>query len=474
MHPQNLQCVKQYPPNPNQFPWQAFPPVMAGAIYDVWTRTKAPVPLVASSVLSACSLTCQQKFEVRLPFGAISPLSLYLLLFAVSGERKSAADALVYRLIAQLEKEQRIEFLREQESYRLKIASWSLIEKALKRKILRADSEDMIELQKQFENHYSQKPIKPREIKYMLDNVTPEAIINGLSKFQSMLLTSNDGKTMLTGRALGDLSLLNRAWERAVLRVDRVGSEAVVLDDYDLSLWIMVQPGVLDKFMKTERGELSRDTGLFGRCLIAYPESTQGTRYFDPLTFQPEAGLNDFHRCQEEIFKQTATRQLIELDDAAIEIWTRFHNDVERDLLPGQCLSDLTDFASKAPENVARVAAIFHVMTRRSGPLQADHMRQACELVTWYLLEAKRLFGTPLISQEASDAEALAQWMLRRIVWPNTFADFSKEFLYTHGPRALRDRRRLDPALSILEYQGKLSRWYVGKKAFFRYTMLNA
>lgn len=463
------QPVKQYPPNLTPFPLNAFPPVMGGAIHDVWARTKAPIPLIASSVLSASALACQRRYEVRLPFGAISPLSLFMLLVANSGERKSAADALVYSVIRQIEKEHRIEFEEQREIHRQKIASWSAVDKALQQNILRADGERLLELQAALEGHHSRKPVEPSERRYILDDTTPAAIIGSLRKSHSATMVSNDGRTMLMGRALSDLSLINRAWDRAVLRVDRAGADAIVLDDYALSLWIMAQPGVLDEFMTHDRGRVSRETGFLARCLIALPDSTQGHRYFDPLAFQPEAGLREFHQRLEDALNADAVRQIIEPDPAATESWTRFHNLVEQDLLPGQYLSDLTDFASKAPENAARIAAIFHVMAGRSGPLQVDHMQHACLLAGWYLQEAKRLFGAPLISQEQIDAEALATWLQSRIRWPHPFVDLSKAYVYHHAPYALRERVRLNPALWILGSQGRISYYMVGRKTIVRY-----
>lgn len=458
--------------NPNFFPSTAFPMVMAGAIHDVANRTKAPIPLVASSVLSASALACQRDYQVRLPYGALRPLSLYLLLVANSGERKSAADGLVYDVVRQLEKAHRTDFLEKSEMYRQQIASWTAFDKALQRRIARAKGDQMSELQRKLEEHHSHKPVEPSERRYILDDTTPAGIIGGLRKSSSVSLVSNDGRTMLMGRALSDVSLINRAWECEPLRVDRAGGETFLLDNYRLSLWPMVQPGVLDEFKNHDRGRVSRETGLLARCLVAYPQSTQGSRFFDPKAIQPRAGLQEFHERLQDILTSSSTRQVVEVDDGATEVWTRFHNNLEQDLAPGGYLADVADFASKAPENAARIAAIFHVMSGRAGPLNADYMTNACDLTEWYLHEAKRLFGAPLISLEEADADSLSKWLegqLSQLPRGALWIDLPKAYIYHRGPNALRTRNRLDPALQILEFQGRVNQFRSGKKIFYRY-----
>lgn len=454
---------------PIPFPCNAFPPVMAGAIHDVANTIKAPVPLVASSVLSAAALACQRNYKVRLPYGAIRPISLYLLLIANSGERKSAADGLVYETIRQLEKEHRLEFLKRSESYQQELALWDAVDSALRRKMLRANDERMNELKNKLEEHHTHRPLEPMERRYILDDITPAAIVAALSESPSASLVSNDGRTMLMGRALSDLSLINRAWDGDPLRVDRARSGSVLLDDYELSLWSMVQPGTFRDFVDHDRGRISRDTGLLARCLIAFPQSTQGTRQFDPHAFQPKAGLQDFHRQLDAILRSSTPRQVIDMGPAAILLWAKFANALEDDLSPNRYLADLTDFASKIPENAARIAAIFHVMSNRSGPIQLDHMQSAGELAEWYLHEAKRLFGTPQISPERSDAEELAQWMHSHLGVLHSFVDLSKTYIYHYGPNALRVRRRLDPALEVLGAEGRVSQVGTSKKISYRY-----
>ena len=52
---------------------------------------------------------------------------------------------------------------------------------------------------------------------------------------------------------------------------------------------------------------------------------------------------------------------------------------------------EIKDFASKAAENAARLAALFHLFSGKIGDISTEDMEQAITLTHWYLCEARRL-----------------------------------------------------------------------------------
>ncbi|EOG1934982.1 DUF3987 domain-containing protein [Providencia stuartii] len=76
----------------NRFPLNAFPRNLKEVILDLREETQAPVPLIASSVLSALSLSLQDKLDVQVTSSLRSPVSLFFLVIANSGERKTSVD----------------------------------------------------------------------------------------------------------------------------------------------------------------------------------------------------------------------------------------------------------------------------------------------------------------------------------------------------------------------------------------------
>jgi putative DNA primase/helicase len=113
------------------FPTFELPLSIRQTVFELAADVKAPVPLIVSSVLSAISLACQDKIDVRRPNGLEGPVSLFLITVAESGERKSSCDAPVTKPIKDFEDRtaQKTEELMRQ--YEADLAIWDMKHKAL-------------------------------------------------------------------------------------------------------------------------------------------------------------------------------------------------------------------------------------------------------------------------------------------------------------------------------------------------------
>lgn len=80
--------------------------LFSDAILDVHEQTKAPLPLILNSALSASAIACQGVINVEKPLGGISPVSLINISIASSGERKTTVDKLFMEPIYRFESEQ--------------------------------------------------------------------------------------------------------------------------------------------------------------------------------------------------------------------------------------------------------------------------------------------------------------------------------------------------------------------------------
>jgi hypothetical protein len=83
------------------YPIEALISELSTVIRAVQQVTQAPMALCAQGVLAAVALVTQAHADVQLPTGEITPLSLYLMTIADSGERKSACDNLAQRGVAE-------------------------------------------------------------------------------------------------------------------------------------------------------------------------------------------------------------------------------------------------------------------------------------------------------------------------------------------------------------------------------------
>ena len=80
------------------------------------------------------------------------------------------------------------------------------------------------------------------------------------------------------------------------------------------------------------------------------------------------------------------------MNGEAKRFWVQFFNAVESGLNYQGQWAGLQDFASKAAENAARLAALFHLFEGKMGDIGAESMEQAIAVIHWHLKETRRLF----------------------------------------------------------------------------------
>ena len=104
--------------------------------------------------------------------------------------------------------------------------------------------------------------------------------------------------------------------------------------------------------------------------------------------------------------------------------------------------------ASKAADNVARLAALFHLYEWQSEDvINKDLVERAIIIVTWHLYEAKRFLNQIAIPEHINNAIKIDDYILRycRDYKSETVA---KNHLRQHG--AIRDKKLLNEALAEL------------------------
>lgn len=181
---------------------------------------------------------------------------------------------------------------------------------------------------------------------------------------------------------------------------------------------LQVQSATLREFF-AKSGSLARGSGFMARFLIAWPESTQGTRSFSeaPANWPHLAAFN---RRLTEILNQPAPIH----DDGALEpamlglspqakaLWVEFHDTIEVELSSGGELFDVRDCASKTADNAARLAALFHVFAGTGGAVSVEAFESASRVVAWHLSESRRFFGELALPTELADAARLDGWII--------------------------------------------------------------
>ncbi|MEX6224045.1 DUF3987 domain-containing protein [Providencia hangzhouensis] len=114
-----------------RFPLNAFPSKLRNVIKDIEERTQASIPLIASSVISAISLSCQSLIDVNINESLKGPVSLFLFVIANSGERKTSVDRMVMQPFYQHDEISLRQFDLCKKSHAVELLIWQEKEKAI-------------------------------------------------------------------------------------------------------------------------------------------------------------------------------------------------------------------------------------------------------------------------------------------------------------------------------------------------------
>jgi len=140
-------------------------------------------------------------------------------------------------------------------------------------------------------------------------------------------------------------------------------------------------------------------------------------------------------------------------------LWVELHNGIEAELRPGGDCETIKDVASKAAENIARLAALFHAFEHGlHGEIDRDTVRRAGKIIIWHLTEARRFFDGLSQPQELVDAIALDAWLIEK-------GGAASRDITHYGPNALRGGR-WEAALKRLEDAGRVRRIPTGSRGF--------
>ena len=452
--------------SPNSpFPFEALPPILRGAVAEVSTRMSAPVALVTGSALAAASIACQDVVDVERPGGiGRGPVSLFVMTIAASGERKTSVDRLFFDPIVALERRRQAAYETERQVFEGDMAAWNAKGQGLRTKLrdsvqrgrATADVEVLIA------EHQRMKPVAPRDARILFNDVTPGALLQRLAHGSgSGALHTNEAGSLVGGRGFSDIPALCSMWDGQDLKVDRLeNASSFWLPNPRLTCSLMIQPGWFVKFCQ-RHDEVARSSGLLARMLLSQPPSTMGGRYLHLYRESRRQNLDMYNeRIADLLTKQRPDRErkAMPFNADAAELWTNAYNAIENNLRPGNVWCEIPDYASKAPENIARLAAIFNLLGGDSTHITRESVQRAIHLMGWYLVQFDLFFGrTRHLHDDNENGQTLLRWLLS---WSRQHAlsnFITTRDLSRYGPSALRRRGAWEPAVQWLQWRNLAS-----------------
>lgn len=439
------------------YPVDALPEILQKAVSTYQQYGQQPVALVSCSALANVSLACQAMANVSRDQYLTSPVSLYFLLVAASGERKTACDSAFSKATRQWEAR-----VREQRAPKIQAAialhqAWQMERDGLLTQIKRSMSTglDSDFYKDMLERIILLEPEIPLYPTLYFEDATHEGLAVHLANgWPSASLWSDEAGIILASHSMQNnatrfVAFLNRLWDGKSLSAHRKTSQNFTIKNRRLTMNLMMQPILLQQ-MGAQATGIHRQSGFLARSLMAYPASSMGKRFYQEppasLNFlnHYEQRLNDCLR-QSEYLTHAGCAHLptLVMGSLAKKLWIQFFNSIEAGLSAQGQWSEIRDFASKAAENVARLAALFHLFEGKAGDITVENMEQAIEIITWHLQETRRLLTPVSISGATADATKLIQWLTGK-----GYERISLRDIQRLSP--LREKQSRDDAIALL------------------------
>lgn len=435
------------------FPVDALPEWLYQLAMLLYERTKAPFPMIISLLLTAISLAAQGGYDVRgRKNSSPGPVSLYILILASSGERKSTLDRMIMRVFR--EENRRLLELYEQDRlrYQVEIEIWKAEKKAFETALKRAikDGGDTEDCRGALEAHLYNKPVAPVKRQVLYEDTTERALLEGLQgRGISAGLISDEAGNVLKKNLFSNPANLNTLWGGRDCYLNRMdGSFAI--EDPRFTVSLQIQPELWLHSPKLAN-HFIRESGLIARFLVCHPESTQGTRFEDNTERPPLSSIPEwlaFETLLEKLLREGqhngGKRKVLNILEQAH--LTNLCNMTEGELNEGFSLDGFQDVGSKIGENVQRLAALLHLCSRKSEDdmsILPDCVENAFDLCAWYINQSMALPEAP----EVNDAHMLLKWMDEHCNEERWYRGFPTSDLLTYGPNALRDNGRMRRAM---------------------------
>lgn len=439
---------------------QTLPTFAQRLISYIHYKTGAAAELILIVLLGVMALSCQDKFDVQLKNGRTFT-SLYLLLLARSGSRKSTVFKALMETIHQMEKELKNVFLEKEKLYELKKVSWDTELKELKKQFSKAVRQkvDVAETREALEECQKSGPIAP-VIKYLTKN---DSTSEGLKKTlalgsPSLMLGSDEAGGVFDSSLFRDISVLNSLWGEGRISDSRASRDSYDVDDVRLTILLLLQPAIFNDFLSKQEKKL-RNSGFLARLLLIDLEQIPELCDIpDICSWSDEPGLDGFFsilvkHLQDGIQRRenNGERICITLSEEAKALWETQNKRIRELMQPGGELHHYDDFGSRIMEQTTRIAAVMQMFITPDSPIiTRDTFLSAAKISEWCITHLILKVDS---TRRPSEKEKLLFWLEEHVI-SNKSYDFRRHTIRRDGPYSLRSIERLIPVLKELEKDG--------------------
>jgi replicative DNA helicase len=417
--------------------------------------TQTPQALATMFTLSVLATVLQGRFEVS-PYGDdyLEPLSIWTTCCYPVGGRKTAVFNACVKAVQQWEKlngdRSRSEIARRKSLREVALKKIEFLKNAAAKA---GDAEERERLRNEIQLELENMPAEMKAARCFTSNATPERTEGLLSEQGGKIgILSDESDTFLnlSGGLRGGMASLDvvlKGHAGSSIRVDRQGREAH-LDRPAVSMGLIVQP---ETFGELAAGRRLRNTGILARYLYAIPKSNIGQRDVRKRVSIPRAIADGYHDAVMNLLQgyedHTAEPVILGFSSEAREPLIEFAEEIEREQGEGGKFEEISDWTSKLPGAVVRLAAIFQLAQDglAARTVQVGSVGRALYLCRLLIPHAQAAFAMLGADDTDTDALAVLRWIRD---------DEKKEFTRHSAQLAMRRRfskiERLIDALSVL------------------------
>lgn len=360
-------------PDLPEFPVDALPDPIARWVHEMGSCYQVPTDLPGMLALGAISAAVCGKYRVQAYDSWRDANPLFVATFLPPGERKSppasAATAPIYRWQDQRRKVN--ETLRQ--TVELKLAGLNDRLKRAKKGL--ADGHESAETEcAEILAEINELP-KPPPDRLLYDDATVEALAEPIKQNGEVgAIISDEGKIFdnLAGLYSGGVPSFQfflKAYDGSNYAIDRVTRGQIILKRPTMTLAVAVQPGVLDKLANTSG---TRDLGLMGRFLFAYPRSKMGERASTRGRAVAQSTRERYDRIITTLLNAKLDTDgdppVVSIAEPGLEYLQELEMAMEKRLKPGEGdLAWMSDWAGKLLGKCIRIAALLHCVRHTEG-----------------------------------------------------------------------------------------------------------
>ena len=468
--------IGSYAPQPLQresapakpYPFDALGPIVSMAAKRIREVVQAPDATCGQSVLATLSLVCQGFVDVQID-GRIYPTSLFMLTISESGERKSGADKVALMPVSDWQRSLVEQHKKQSIEYKNKSDVWKHRRVAAIKEASDKANEDGLD-------NLEAEPQPPCEGLMLCDEPTLEGLEQLLERGQpSAGVFSDEGGRLVGGHAMNSDNALKTAcglsnlWDGKPLTRVRKSERSKIYYGRRLAVHLMIQPIILQKLIGNE---MLMGQGLLSRCLFSAPEPIAGTRKYKEVDLSKDTVILAYYDLINRILDRPYPKKskekgtvfmpedalepaLASLDRDAKKLWIEFHDNTDRKMCADGVFYPIKSFASKASEQILRIAAIFGFS--ESLPENGEEVRinlqqvsRAITLVEYYLGEALRIVGKSGSDPNIYLATLTLDWIKRT----RSNQVFPLADVYQRGPIQIRTAKTAKGIMQILVEHG--------------------